>query len=235
MKIAQGRRIKVFILQALLFFGVAVFTLPSFAEESDEKGSTIQNRFARKDGTFYVHLTGAMHVRNDFYSVLGLGLDVGYYLAEPFAVEIRGMLLQSSLSEPAIDLKNRTGLTPDTYPQNGLITAGARYSLGYGKVLLFDAYVMHFDPQIFISGGVAFAERRIIPTLLYGVSFYNHFKWGLQFKIDLAGSVQFENRSERGNVTSFAFMPIFGIGWSTVKSNRPKIKKEEVDEERKNE
>ncbi len=176
---------------------------------------TVQNRFAKKSGAVSGHLTGSTHVRNDFYDAFGFGLDLSYYFGESFGVEIRGVLIQSSLSAPALDLKERTGLTPDTYPQFGMILGGARYSIGYGKILIFKNLVVHFDPQLFLNGGVTFAERRIIPTGLFGVSLLSHFRWGLQLKIDLAGSLQFEDRTDRGTVTSFGFMPSIGIGWNS--------------------
>lgn len=177
---------------------------------------TVQNRFAKKSGALSGHITGSTHIRNDFYDAFGLGLDIDYYLVESFGIQIRGVLLNTTLSSAALDLKERTGLTPDTYPQFGMVLGGARYSIGYGKVLVFKNFVVHFDPQLFLHGGVAFAERRIIPTVLYGLSLLSHFRWGFQFKVDIAGSIQFEDRTDRGNVVSLGFMPFIGLGWNSA-------------------
>ena len=198
------------IVATFTLIGVLCFSSLALTQERP----TVQNRFSEKAGAFSAHLTGITHIRNDFYNAFGFGLDLDYYFGESFGVELRGLLIKSSLSSPALDLKERTGLTPDTYPQKGMVLAGGRYSIGYGKILLFENIVMHFDPQVFVHGGVAFAERRIIPSALYGLSLLNHFRWGIQLKIDIAGSVQFEERSNRGQVVSFGFMPSIGIGWN---------------------
>lgn len=197
--------------------GLTLCLLLCFASVATaQERPTVQNRFAKKSGAISGHVTGSTHIRNDFYDALGIGLDLDFYIGESFGIEVRGILIKSTLSAAALDLKERTGLTPDTYPQFGMILGGARYSIGYGKILMFKNLVVHFDPQFFLHGGVAFAERRIIPTVLYGFSLLNHFRWGLQLKVDIAGTVQFEERTDRGNVVSLGFMPTIGIGWNSA-------------------
>lgn len=178
-----------------------------------QERATVQDRFAPKTESIYGHGLVTSHLRNDFYDSFGIGADVGYYFNESVGIELRGMYLHTTLGDEARGIQENTGLTPDARPQQGLAAAGVRWSFGYGKFLLLDDWVVHFDPQLTLHGGVAFAETRILPTLLYGLSFLTHWRWDIQVKLDLTLTTQVEAR-DRGRVTSFGFMPILGVGWA---------------------
>lgn len=182
------------------------------AEESDDR-PTIQERFDTKDGEVFLHAIVNTQIRNDYYDSIGVGADVGTYLNESIGLEARWAWVHSGLNAAAADVKERTGLTPDARPQHMWMLLGARYSIGYGKFVVGDGLLVHFDPQAFGRGGIALAENRVLPTFTAGLSLLTHYKWGLQAKFDLAGSFQLENR-RRGVVTSFGFVPTLGIGWS---------------------
>jgi outer membrane beta-barrel protein len=175
--------------------------------------ATIQHRFATKTNTVYAHLTGATSLRNDFSHTLGLGLDVGYYFSESLGAELRWMWLSNWEVEAAAEIRRDTGLVPDARPQDMLLTVGPRYSIGYGKMLVFDAFLVHFDPQLIAGAGLTFAEERALPTATFGLSLLTHFAHGIQAKIDMQVALQFEHRN-RGWVSSLGFMPVFGLGWS---------------------
>ena len=174
---------------------------------------TVQRRFATKRQSIFLHATGATHIRNDFYDSFGLGVDLGYYPWESLGFEARLLFLQTSLSNAARDLQERTGLTPDARPQSFMATAGGRWSFGYGKLLAVRTFVVHFDPQLTLSGGVTQAETRWLPTALAGFGLLMHFKWGIQAKLDLNASIQNEKR-ERGGVTTVGFLPVLAVGWN---------------------
>ncbi|MFB6372347.1 MAG: hypothetical protein ABEN55_04410 [Bradymonadaceae bacterium] len=180
------------------------------AQQSDRP--TIQQRFATKSGRMFAHAMLTTQIRNDFYDSIGLGIDAGWYPSELLGLEARWAYLFSSLSPAAVDVKEETGLTPDARPQHMLMTAGARWSFGYGKMLVMEDSVVHFDPQLTAHGGIALAEKRVLPTATVGVSLLTHFVGGLQAKLDLAMAMQFEQRN-RGWVPSFGFMPTLGFGW----------------------
>lgn len=192
---------------ALLVVGAT----PSRAQDSDRP--TIQHRFAEKAGAVYGHATLMTQIRNDYYDSVGFGADAGYYPSESLGLEVRWLYLISSLNRAAADVKERTGLTPDARPQHMMMTVGARYSIGYGKMLVGRELIVHFDPQFTTHGGIALAEKRVLPTFKAGLSLLAHFKWGLQAKVDLLGAFQMEDRN-RGWVPSFGFVPVFGIGWN---------------------
>jgi len=186
-------------------------SVPSQAQDADRP--TIQNRFGEKAGSLYAHAALMTQIRNDYYDSIGFGADAGYYPGESLGLEVRWLYLLSSLNPAAADVKNRTGLTPDARPQHMMMTVGARYSIGYGKMLVGRERIVHFDPQIVTHGGIALAEKRVLPTLETGLSLLTHFKWGLQAKVDLLAAFQLEDR-DRGWVPSFGFVPVLGVGWN---------------------
>ena len=178
----------------------------------DQNRPTIQNRFATKSGTFYGHAMMTTQIRNDFYDSIGVGADIGYYPSEVLGIEGRWAYLFSALSPAAQDVKSETGLTPDARPQHMWMTAGIRHSFGYGKMLVAGNSVVHFDPQLTMHGGLALAEKRVLPTATAGASLLAHFLDGVQAKLDLAMAMQLERRN-RGWVPSFGFTPTIAIGW----------------------
>ena len=200
--------------RAPIIVALAVFLggAPDAFAQQDER-PTVQRRFASKTATVYAHVTGTTHIRNDFYDSFGGGGDIGWYPSESLGFEARALFLATSLSPAARDVQERTGLTPDARPQSMMFTAGPRWSFGYGKILAFRRFVVHFDPQLVLEGGVTRAERRLLPTALAGASLLVHFRWGIQAKLDLNASIQGENR-DRGWVPSIGFLPVIGVGWN---------------------
>ncbi len=181
------------------------------AQESTR--ATVQKRFATKKHHAYAHLSGAAPIRDDFYHSLGAGLDVGYYFSESFGAELRWLWMANWEVDAAADIREETGFIPDARRQNMLLTAGGRYSLGYGKVLVLDDFVVHFDPQLTGGAGVALAEGRVLPTATVGLSVLTHYARGVQAKLDLQMAFQLENRN-RGWVASLSFLPMLGVGMS---------------------
>ncbi len=179
---------------------------------AEEGRPTVQDRFASKKQTTYLQATTTTQIRNDFYDSVGVGADLGYYPSEAFGLEARWAYLFSGLNPAAVEVKHETGLTPDARPQYMLAALGGRYSFGYGKMLIGRENVVHFDPQLAFHGGVALAERRVLPTGTVAVSLLTHFQYGVQAKLDLGLAVQAERR-HRGWVPSIGFMPTLGIGW----------------------
>ncbi len=182
-------------------------------EESQSDRPTIQNRFAEKRGDLYGHVTGMTQIRNDYYDSFGLGLDVGYFPWESVGFEMRGVWVHSALNPAAQEIRKDTGLTPDARPQEWMTTAGVRYSFGYGKMKIGQNSLVHFDPQLAVHGGVAFADGRVLPTLTTAAALLMHFEYGIQAKVDIGMAVQMEDRA-RGWVPSIGFAPVIGIGGS---------------------
>ena len=52
-------------------------------------------------------------------------------------------------------MKTDTGLLPDSHPPGWRAMVGARYSIGYGKLMVGGlGGVVHFEPQAFLHGGI---------------------------------------------------------------------------------
>lgn len=191
---------------------LAASSAPASAQDAAER-PTVQRRFATKKGSIYLHATGTTHIRNDFYDSFGGGADLGFYPAESLGFELRALLLDTRLSNAALDVQERTGLTPDARPQSLIATIGPRWSFGYGKMLTLGRWVVHFDPQLALHAGVARADRRLLPSAVLAGALLVHLRWGIQVKVDLGLTVQGEQR-DRGWVVTAGFLPVLGIGWN---------------------
>lgn len=189
---------------------------PAWAEEQVEERAqerpTIQDRFAPKAGLLYVQPLVMTQIRDDFYRSRGVGGELGFFFLESLGVDVRAVKLSTTLDDAAIDLKERIGLTPDARPQDLWLLGGVRWAPGYGKLLMFGSWVLHFDPQIVVHGGVARAEARWLPTFEVAFSTMLHFRWGIKATLDLGASIQREQR-ERGQIWSVGFAPSLGLGW----------------------
>lgn len=184
---------------------------PAVAQEGERP--TVQDRFAEKSQRFHAHLNTAAPIRDDFYHSLGAGLDVGYHFNESLGAELRWLWLQNWEAGAADQIREETGYVPDARPQEMLLSANGRYSVGYGKVLVADDFMVHFDPQLVGGLGGALAEgKRVIPTVTTGLSVLTHFQHGVQAKLDLQAAFQLEKRT-RGWVGSVSFVPTLGIGF----------------------
>lgn len=183
-------------------------------ETRDEAASTIQRRYATKVNTLAAHILATAHFRGDFYNQIGFGVALLWYPSEELGIELRGIGYYSWLNDSARQLRRDSGYLPDTRARQASLLAGARVSIGYGKVQIADGLVMHFDPQVVARGGITFAEDdRYIPTVLAGLALLLHFDYGLQAQVDLMGMVDVEDRGERGTVTSIGFAPSLSFGW----------------------
>lgn len=173
---------------------------------------TVQRRFAEKAKLLTLNLALMTHVRDDFYDSWGAGADLSYFVSERWGFEARAIFLRTQLDSAAFDLKERIGFVPDARPQDNWFLLGARYSPGYGKLLMWQKFMVHFDPQFVVHAGVATAEKRVLPTTTLAFSLMTHWRWGIKAKVDLGMSVQGEKR-DRGWVVTTGFVPVFGLGW----------------------
>lgn len=206
---------------ALLLFLISILFLIPLAigaqevpdDTNPDPRSTVQERFAPKAGRAYLHAAGTYFIRDDFYLTGGYGLDLGYHFDEVWGAEFRIFNLHSALSPAADDLRQSHSLVPTTRAPDALFQFGSRYSFGYGKILSLSRFLIHFDPQFSLHGGIILAEERIAPTFSGGLSFLSHFQHGVQVKLDLHLSLQIERRNQ-GLTPAVGFLPVLAIGWS---------------------
>ena len=195
---------------------IALLSLLSWTSvaAADER-PTVQSRFGIKEGTLSGHLLAVTPIRDDFYKHAGFGGALAYYPWERFGIELRGMGYVSWLSPTAQQIQAQTGYIPDTRPRRAAALIGGRLSLGYGKVQVGQAFVVHFDPQLVVQGGVTFGvERRLLPTVAGGLGLLLHFRHRIQVQIDLLALLEVENRGNRGTVAAISFAPTLSLGWA---------------------
>lgn len=174
----------------------------------------VQQRFQPREDRFSVQLSALGHIRDDYYTSWGAGFGGEYFFHQDWGVALHLSLLNTSLSDEAVLLRDRYGLVPDARPQKMMITAGALYGLGYGKLLLF-GNVVHLDPLAGFHLGVTTAGTRVLPTMK--VSFAPTFllRYQLAVRLDLGVTAQLEWR-ERGVVFTTGFLPQIIFSWGSI-------------------
>ncbi len=114
----------------------------------------VQARYAHKAGRALLSFGFEYLARGDFFISPGARLGLAYYLIEPFAFEVQISHYWSSLNAEAERIKQTLGALPDSHAPGWLMLAGARYSIGYGKLLIGGmGTALHFEPQAFLHLG----------------------------------------------------------------------------------
>jgi len=137
--------------------------------------------------------------------------DLSYSFTDTFGASLGVRHLWTSLSDEALILRDRYGLTPDARPQSWSVSLGGLFGLGYAKALLSSA-VAHIDPVVGLQLGLTTADERLIPTVELSALPTILLAGGLKLRIELSATVQFEQR-ERGLVVSTGFLPSLTVGW----------------------
>ena len=161
----------------------------------------VQQRFALK--AKLVQIFGGVEYlsRGDFYNSPGMRIGATYYLLEPLGLEALLAHDWSSLDATAEQVKTDTGLIPDSHPPGWRAMVGARYSIGYGKLMVGGlGGVVHFEPQAFLHGGIhdnggAYEVNLGHFLLDAGLSFLVFLTPRFFARVDAAVTLDFESRS----------------------------------------
>ncbi len=98
------------------------------------------------------------------------------------------------LAPGAAEVFNATGLIPDSHRPVARLSAGYRNAMAYGKVMAFNAFLLHFDLHAFAHMGFLFTDRGVAPALDLGPGFLVKISPTLYLQFDLPISVSFEAR-----------------------------------------
>lgn len=175
------------------------------------KRPTVQERFAPRVRSLNIWAGGVAHIRDDYYTSYGAKADLSYFFNDTLGVSLGARHLWTSLSDEALILRDRYGLTPDARPQSWHVSLGALMGLGYAKALLSNA-IAHVDPVVGLQLGLSSADERLIPTIELSALPTLLLAKGLKVRLELSATVQFEQR-ERGLVVSTGFLPSVSVGW----------------------
>jgi outer membrane beta-barrel protein len=172
----------------------------------------VQPRFAVKAHLVQVFAGAEYLSRGDFYNSPGVRLGAAYYFLEPLAVEVQASHYWSSLDATAEQVKAALGAIPDSHPPGWLMLVGARYSIGYGKVMVGGlGGVIHFEPQAFAHAGVHDHGGDVGPSADAGLGFLVFLTPRLFARVDAAIVLDRESRSGQ-TVSVWGTLPALSLG-----------------------
>jgi hypothetical protein len=177
-----------------------------------EAAVRVQQRFALK--AKQVQLYGGFEYlsRGDFYNSPGLRVGATYYVLEPLGLEAQLAHDWSSLDAYAAQVKTDTGFLPDSHPPGWRAMVGARYSIGYGKLMVGGVGgVVHFEPQAFIHSGVHDNGGEIGSSSDAGLGFLVFLTPRFFARVDAAVTLDFESRSGT-TIGVWGALPSLGVG-----------------------
>lgn len=175
-----------------------------------QPAARVQTRFAEKAHRWQLFAGAEYLARGDFYISPGMRLGAAYYLNESLGVELQLSHYWSSLNASAEQVVQTLGAIPDSRPPTWLGLAGARYSIGYGKVLIHGA-VIHLEPQAFAHAGIHDYGGDVEPTGDLGVGLLVFLMPRLFVRADMAATIERESRSDQG-VLVVGFLPALIVG-----------------------
>ena len=172
----------------------------------------VQSRYAIKSKQFQISGGFAYLSRGDFYVSPGVRVGGTYYLLEQLGLELQVSHFWSSLNAEAERIKETLGAIPDSHAPGWLMLAGARYSIGYGKLMVGGlGGVLHFEPQVFARGGLHVHDGDTGPSADTGLGLLVFVTPKLFARID--ASVVYEREQRSGNgVSVWGIMPSIGVG-----------------------
>jgi hypothetical protein len=160
----------------------------------------IQRRFVEKKRRFAAYAGFAYLGRGDFYRSPGVEVAASFYVWEPLAIDLRAAWFFTSPTDELRAVVEKTGFTPDSRPSQAAVLAGARYSLGYAKLRVTSRLTLHFEPQVFLYGGVHVTHGDTSPTsagpmFAVGLGFLVHATPRIQARIDAGMTIGAEERT----------------------------------------
>ena len=171
----------------------------------------VQSRFATKAKKGQLFGGPAYLSRGDYYNSPGARVGGTYYPLESIGVELQISHYWSSLNAAAERVKRDAGFIPDSHAPAWMFLAGARYSLGYGKLMVGGmGSAIHFEPQAFIHAGVHAYDGDVGPSSDLGLGLLVFLMPKMFIRIDAAIVYEREDRSGTavgvwGTLPSIAF------------------------------
>jgi len=170
----------------------------------------VERRLLLKRG--HVFTTGGLGYlsRGDYYTNPGLVASGSWYPVESGGVELKLALFISSLGAAGTEVFERTGLVPDAHRPVAMLAAGWRQTLGYGKVLVGESGLVHFDFQLAGHMGFLVTDRGVSPSPMGGPGVLMRLGPRFHAQLDVPVVLSFEQRS-RG-LLSLGVLPTLTLG-----------------------
>jgi hypothetical protein len=170
----------------------------------------LQQKLHVKVKHFQFDFVGQYLWRADFYYNPAAGIAFRYYPTENLAAEIAGSRFFSSLQPSVLEMRDKFGYVPDSHESHWLVRAGARGSVGYGK-LLFGNKVIHVEPQVAAHLALLMGDASYAPGVDLSAGFLIHWTSFLHTTLEVVVFPHMERRSSWTVVTGV--MPSLGIGF----------------------
>lgn len=172
----------------------------------------VQPRFATK--AKHVQLYGGVEYlsRGDFFNSPGGRIGATYYPIEALGLELTASHFWSSLNAEAERIRNTLGAIPDSHAPGWLTMAGARYSIGYGKLMVGGlGGAIHFEPQAFAHAGLHVHDSDVGPSADAGLGMLVFLTPRMFARFDVAVVFERERRAF-GPVSVWGTLPTIGVG-----------------------
>jgi hypothetical protein len=187
-------------------------TLAPDAAPRPETAVRVQQRFAVKAKLTQVFAGADYLSRGDYYNSPGLRVGAAYYVLEPLGLEAQVGYFWSSLNASAERVMSMYGLLPDSHPPGWLALVGARYSIGYGKLMVGGlGGVIHFEPQAFLHGGFHDNGGEVGPSADFGLGFLVYLMPRMFLRADVSVTLDWEERSGK-TATVWGTLPALSVG-----------------------
>lgn len=190
----------------------AAATTPSIHEPAPrpQPAARVQARYVEKLHHTLLFAGAEYLARGDFYNSPGLRLGAAYHFRESLAVEVQLSHYWSSLNASAQQVVQTLGAVPDSRPPTWLGLVGARWSFGYGKILVAGA-IIHLEPQLFAHAGMHDYGGDVQPSGDAGLGLLVFLTHRLFTRLDAALTLERESRSDQ-NIAVWGALPALTVG-----------------------
>jgi outer membrane beta-barrel protein len=172
----------------------------------------VQDRYATKADLLQLFAGAEYLARGDFYVSPGARLGAAYYFIEPLGAELQISHYWSTLNDEADRIRQSLGAIPDSHAPTWLVLAGARYSIGYGKLMVGGlGGIIHFEPQAFAHVGMHDHDGDLGPSADAGLGLLFFLTPRLFARADVALVFERERRSGQ-QVSVWGVLPAFSVG-----------------------
>ncbi|HVE83407.1 MAG TPA: hypothetical protein VND93_11190 [Myxococcales bacterium] len=173
----------------------------------------VERRLLVKSGHFFLTGGADYFIRGDYYISPGILASGSYYLSESSGVDVKLGAFISFLSPPAEVVLRSVGLLPDAQKPLGLLVAGYRHSVGYGKVMLSGApeSLLHFDLQLAAHAGLVFTDRMASPAVAVAPAVLVRFTPQVFIQVDVELYASYEAR--QSGPLAVGILPTVTAGW----------------------
>lgn len=169
----------------------------------------VQRRLHPKSRRIFVDLGGEYLARGDFHHAPGLGLSMAWFFGESWAAELGASHYFSFLNSAASQVRKETGLVPNSKAPAWHFRAGARVSLGYGKVASL-GHIFHLEPQLFVRASALLAEGQPSWGGELGAGLLLHLTQLVHLRLDVSAFPHAEKRD--GWTFVFGVAPWLSVG-----------------------